>query len=322
MKMIKVERVACPGILKHGTDPKCEGELETIDAIEFYDEEANRNLIFSKMGKRGRRIQDSFSVYSDRSVRAELAKMFCGKCAYCESRIVAIYNGDIEHFRPKGGFNNLSSEQLIKPGYYWLASDWNNLFFACPFCNQTNTHEILEGGGIRELVMGKLNQFPLVTEENRLGREHGRIFFLNQDAYKSAFEKEEKDRLLLNPCIDDVEEFFDYTDEGIIFPKATLNGIDLEKAKTSINVYALQRIALVQAREAKVIKIKAQIKRVEQAMKNLNDHYEDSEEKKIWFEGILRNEMKELKKYMLPKREYSGLAKIFIQQYFHELNKE
>jgi hypothetical protein len=320
--MIKVERIDCPEILACNIDPKREGELETIDAIEFYDEDANSDLPFRKMGKRGARIQASYSVYSDKSIRVKLAEMFYGKCAYCESRIVTIYSGDIEHFRPKGGFHNSTSEPLIKPGYYWLASDWNNLLFACPFCNQTNTHKISQGGKIQELVKGKLNQFPLTNEINRLGRENGRIFYSDQNAYKVAFDREEADRLLLNPCTDNVEEFFDYTEEGIIFPKASLNGINLERAKTSIDVYALQRIELVQAREAKVIKIKAQIRRVEQAMKNLDDHYEDTEEKKIWFEGILRKEMKELKKYMLPKREYSGLAKILINQYFHEIETE
>ena len=129
-------------------------------------------------------------------------------------------------------------------------------------------------------------------------------------------------RLLLNPCIDEVESYFDYSEEGVISPKATLSGLDLKKAKCSIDVYALQRIELVQAREAKVIKVKAQIKRVEQAMKNLNDYFEESDAKKIWFEGILRKEMKELKKYMLPQREYAALARQIINQYFYEIETE
>jgi uncharacterized protein (TIGR02646 family) len=322
MKMIKVERVDCPEILVCGTDPRNSGEGEAIDAIEFYNDDANNQLPFKKMGKRGSRTKTSYSVYSDKAIRNKLAKMFCGKCAYCESRIVTIYSGDIEHFRPKGGYRNSNSLPLVKPGYYWLASDWNNLLFACPFCNQTHTHKILEGGTIQEIVMGKLNQFPLLNETNRLGRAHGRIFFSDKDTYQEAFNREEADRLLLNPCTDAVEDYFDYNEEGVISPKMSLRGIDLEKAKCSIEVYALQRIELVQAREAKVIKIKAQIKRVEQAMKNLDDHYEESEEKKIWFEGILRNEMKELKKYMLPKREYTGLARQIINQYFYELETE
>jgi len=320
--MIKVERLDCPKILICGIEPKNEGQLETIDAIEFYNHDINNDLQFKKMGKRGERIKTSYSVYSDKSIRIRLAEMFRGKCAYCESRIVTIYSGDIEHFRPKGGFHNANSESLVKPGYYWLASDWNNLLFACPFCNQTYTHKILEGGEIIETVMGKLNQFPLISETNRLGRNHARIFYSDKVVYNTAFAKEEADRLLLNPCIDNVEEFFDYNEEGVILPKSSLSGINLEKAKSSIDVYALQRIELVQAREAKVIKIKAQIKRVEQAMKNLNDHYEDSEEKKIWFEGILRKEMKALKRFMLPKREYSGLAKVLINQYFYEVETE
>lgn len=322
MKMIKVDRLECPKILKCGENPKNEGELETADAIEFYNLEANAELKYKKMGKRGARIKQSYSVYSDYTIRTVLSKMFYGKCAYCESRIVTIYSGDIEHFRPKGGFHNSNTEPLTKPGYYWLASDWENLLFACPFCNQTHTHKILNNGKVEEVVVGKLNQFPLVKEDNRLVRGQGRIFFSDNESYKEAFEREEADRLLLNPCIEDVENYFIYDDEGVISPKDGLSQLDSQKARVSIEVYALQRIELVHAREAKIIKVKAQIRRVEQAMKNLNDSYEESEEKKIWFEGILRKEMKVLKKYMLPHREYSGLARQIIKQYFYELKTE
>ena len=320
--MIKVRRLECPDILKCGENPRHDGEDETIDAIDFYDDDANDELSFKRMGKKGVRIQQSYSVYSDKSVRVTLARMFFGKCAYCESRVTTIYSGDIEHFRPKGAFRNSNLTPIVKPGYYWLAADWDNLFFACPFCNQTHTHKILDGGEIREIVMGKLNQFPLFQEANRLGKRHGRIFFSDYSAYQDSFNLEEADRLLLNPCKDEVENYFQYNDEGVISPKSNLDGLELARAKSSIEVYALQRIELVHAREAKVIKIKAQIRRVEQAIKNLNDNYEEAIEKKIWFEGILRREMKELKKYMLPHRQYAGLARQIIKQYFHEIEPE
>ncbi len=38
--------------------------------------------------------------------------------------------------RPKAGFRQIAQELLGRPGYYWLAQEWDNLFFACPLCNQ------------------------------------------------------------------------------------------------------------------------------------------------------------------------------------------
>lgn len=38
--------------------------------------------------------------------------------------------------RPKAGLRQTAQELLGRPGYYWLAQEWDNLFFACPLCNQ------------------------------------------------------------------------------------------------------------------------------------------------------------------------------------------
>jgi hypothetical protein len=38
--------------------------------------------------------------------------------------------------RPKGGFKQRPEDTLGRPGYYWLAYDWGNLFCSCQLCNQ------------------------------------------------------------------------------------------------------------------------------------------------------------------------------------------
>lgn len=315
--MIKVNRLNIPDILKHGLDPVSDGEAETKDAIRFFGDPINHHSKYRKTGKRGARIDEGYSVYSDTKVRKILLEMFHGKCAYCESKITAIYNGDIEHFRPKGKIQEANPK---KPGYYWLASDWENLLFACPFCNQTNTHEIFEGGVIKEVVLGKLDQFPLTSERHRLNHMHGNIYFTDHIAYKQAFDLEESERLLLNPCIDDnIESFFKYGDDGAIIINDGLSPIERQKSETSIRVYALHRLNLSQARHEKIIQIKAQIRRVEQAIKNYNDH-SDTEEKRTWFEGIMRDEMCILKRFKNPDQEYAGLARYIIDKYFNDAN--
>ena len=47
------------------------------------------------------------------------------KCAYCESKITHVDYGDIEHYKPKSKFCELTFE-------------WTNLLFACGICNGTN----------------------------------------------------------------------------------------------------------------------------------------------------------------------------------------
>jgi len=315
--MIKVERTSCPDILKYGENPNSLGELETKDAILFYSTINNHLNNYKKTGKRGVRTKESYSVYSEKIIRTSLRQFHFGKCAYCESKIDAIYGGDVEHFRPKAGYG--SSNHLIKPGYFWLASDWNNLLFACPFCNQTNTHEIKENGVIEEVVLGKLNQFPLKTETYRLNYTHGLMFLADPLNYEIAYELEETERLVLKPCTDNVEKYFKYEEDGRILPADGLDPLDTERANTSIHVYALKRISLIQSREERVIQIKAQIRRVEEAMINLNNHITESNAVVTWFEGILRKELNILHKYKEPNMEYAGLARFLIDKYFDQL---
>ena len=62
--------------------------------------------------------------YRNPSVKSALIAMFHGKCAYCESSILHIDYGDIEHFRPKG-----------LAAYRKLIFNWDNLLLSCGVCN-------------------------------------------------------------------------------------------------------------------------------------------------------------------------------------------
>lgn len=314
--MIGVKRLDCPDILKIGSNPESKGEQEAKDAIEYFRDHTNHSEKYRRVGENGIRINKGYRVYSDRSVRKLLLKMFHGKCAYCESKISAIYNGDIEHFRPKG---KIKSVNPSKPGYFWLASDWENLLFACPFCNQTNTHEISESGLVEEVVLGKLDHFPLCSEKFRLNYLHGLNYFSNFELYKQSFDLEESERLLLNPCKDEyIEQYFKYNEDGAIIVNDGLGGIEKQRAEISIKIYALHRLPLSIARQEKIIQIKAQIKRVENAILNFNKYIDTSDEERIWFEGIMREEMKFLKRFKDSDQEYAGLARYMIDTYFED----
>ncbi len=98
-------------------------------------------------------------IYADSSVKEALISMQHGKCCFCESKTTHIGYGDVEHYRPKAGYKQDESEPLQKPGYYWLAYEWDNLLLSCTLCNQQY----------------KKNLFPLLTPEKRARNHHDDI---------------------------------------------------------------------------------------------------------------------------------------------------
>lgn len=93
------------------------------------------------------------SVYGAPVVKAALKNAQHHKCCFCEARFAANYAGDVEHYRPKGAVKQVGGK--LRPGYYWLAYVWSNLYYACADCNQYR----------------KVDQFPLVKEAAR-ARDH------------------------------------------------------------------------------------------------------------------------------------------------------
>lgn len=125
------------------------------------------------------------SIYGHKSVKVLLRQLQHGKCCFCEDHIAHVEHGDVEHFRPKGGFQIDEQQSLQTPGYYWLAYDFNNLFYCCQICNQVY----------------KKNYFPLADESKRV-RSHSQDFRL-------------EDSLLIHPEFDNPDEHLTFADEVI-----------------------------------------------------------------------------------------------------------
>jgi uncharacterized protein (TIGR02646 family) len=86
-------------------------------------------------------------IWRDDEVRLALYNYQNRKCCYCERPRDAKREPDIEHFRPKGAVSGSKKHA----GYWWLAYEWTNLFFACKTCNQEH----------------KKTQFPLRRRSKR-----------------------------------------------------------------------------------------------------------------------------------------------------------
>jgi uncharacterized protein (TIGR02646 family) len=151
------------------------------------------------------------TLYGADSVKKALRKAQHDKCAFCESKFTHTGYGDVEHLRPKGGFKQRPEDALGRPGYYWLAYDWDNLFCSCQLCNQRF----------------KRNLFPL-RDPARRARSH------RDDLGKES-------PLLLDPA-DDPSSHLGFRNE-IAFPVG-----GSPQGQTTIDALGLNRPELVEVR--------------------------------------------------------------------------
>ncbi|WP_353706421.1 hypothetical protein QEP67_21445 [Bacillus cereus group sp. MS39] len=97
------------------------------------------------------------------------------------------------------------TENREHKGYYWLASEWGNLLWACLICNSQGN---------------KGNKFPLIAGSNY--------------AFKSSDDISFEASLLINPCEENPELHLEYTYEGFIIGTT-------DKGEKSVEVYGLDR---------------------------------------------------------------------------------
>ena len=148
------------------------------------------------------------SIYGHESVKEQLISEQHGKCCFCEADFTANGYGDVEHFRPKGGYTVSQTSRLTRPGYYWLAYGWSNLFFSCEICNQRH----------------KKSYFPLADETSR-AKSH-------TDDYQT------ESNLLLHPSLDNPEDHISFNRH---VPVAKDKRGELSIAAFGINRPALNR---------------------------------------------------------------------------------
>ena len=77
--------------------------------------------------------------YNQPEVKAALVAETRGKCAYCESKIRHIDDGDIEHIEPKS---------IVPESTF----NWNNLTLACTVCNRNKGDYYGVPGSAEELI--------------------------------------------------------------------------------------------------------------------------------------------------------------------------
>ena len=163
-------------------------------------------------GERGFKSKDFDSgIYGNKEVKNALIKIQNYKCCFCESIVGHISYGDVEHFRPKAGWVQ-SNEKLNKPGYYWLAYEWDNLFLSCQICNQQN----------------KKSLFPLLNPAQRALSHHDNI--------------ENEQPVFIHPGREEVETLITFREEIPVPVNAN------ERGKVTIELLGLDREILNEQR--------------------------------------------------------------------------
>jgi uncharacterized protein (TIGR02646 family) len=214
-----------------------------------------------KPGLRGKPKKPIFEAYKSDLVKQALNKLFRLKCAYCESLYQHSVPMDVEHYRPKSGYLDQNG-MLVKPGYYWLAADWDNLFPSCVDCNRERFQIRGKAGEQVRAKSGKGNKFPLARDSIR--------------ATKPDEHFQEKP-LLLSPSDDSPENHLCFTDDGMVLPSVGPIETQLPKGETTIEVCGLDREHLVSARKAIVRRLKDAMQRVCSDMRNVRRYPGDED---------------------------------------------
>lgn len=95
-------------------------------------EETRRMLTYLRLDdpeRRQRRSEINADLFFDPELVRPLARLFLDKCAFCETRPGS--DGLTLHFRP---LSHPDDSKIYPDHYLWLAFEWRNLFYACPYC--------------------------------------------------------------------------------------------------------------------------------------------------------------------------------------------
>jgi uncharacterized protein (TIGR02646 family) len=226
-----------------------------------------------------------FDTYHHDDVKRALEELFGSKCAYCEGKYAAFHAMIVEHFRPKGEVRE-EDGTTTRPGYYWLAVEWENLFASCIDCNSWRYYLDSRGEPVR---LGKANRFPLADPSNRA---------------RAPGDEVREEPLILNPTACDPTEHLEFTAAGIVVARQQASGELSVHGSVSIDVFALQRPLLVERRRAHAIRVQAAIAAVRIAARNRDKYPEDPD-----FPGYLEGAKRDLLTFLDSEAEFSSLAR-------------
>ncbi len=300
------------------------------DLIQKGEDELAKALVYYEVHPPHKKCYP-FKTYKLKSVKEALERMFHGKCAYCETFYASTQPLDVEHFRPKGAVADVEGHR----GYWWLAMKWENLLPSCIDCNRKRNQITPNGDtsqvrlltntagftGSTTIGSGKKDSFPIANEGVRAVTPNASLS--NEFA------------LLLDPCNDEPDKhlayFFDLEhpvsfvvarklDDDLIYSGA--EGLSL-KGATSIHVYGLNRLRLVQAR-TEVLRRLEFLAGLAIDLKLLADELEENEDSNVrlasfQIAGFGDEVVAELARMGNEDKPYSAMVKAWLKEFMERL---
>ena len=246
------------------------GDVEAPDILDAPFRTDGKSELERNREARAENEELDFIRYKTEAVKKELARLFHGKCAYCESFYAGTQPVDVEHYRPKGEVDGEPDHE----GYWWLGANWENLLPSCIDCNRKRRQKTPQGNadGLaslsenaefdrqRTLSTGKATAFPLAKDSPR--------------AFEEDDDLEAEVRLLIDPTRENpADDIAFYVDRdhiiSLVYPQprdpqsapqlpeadephavvGSAEASDISvKGAVSIQIYGLNRLGLVQAR--------------------------------------------------------------------------
>ena len=247
-----------------------DGKRETEKNNRLYEQYEND----FKTGRK--KFKFDSGIYGHQSVKEALKNAQHQKCCFCERKEEI---GDVEHFRPKGSYQQQEGDALSPTGYYWLAYEWSNLFFACPKCNRSY----------------KRNFFPLADDTKRA---------LSHTAHLA-----DEDPLFIDPQRDDPECYIEFVADK---PRAVDGN---QKGKTTIEKTGIDRLFLDERRFQKYQVCKSLYLSL-QVLQNTLERAESTSAMKQQYEAPVADIQRQLDDAQKDKAEFASMIRCALKHKF------
>ena len=256
-------------LLRPQRPPSLERRVVTDATTAMKRQLPKRSISKYQAGERSFTFRSEYYGHDD--VKERLKLMQHEKCAFCESHFNHVSYGDVEHFRPKGGWVQEAEDELERPGYYWLAYEWENLFLSCALCNQRF----------------KRNLFPLADPSKRARTHHDDLT--------------QEEPLLIDPARDE-------PDDHIYFDRERIRA-RTERGAATIRVLGLDRSELNKIRRERYAELKYSLTNISEVLTDIDhilEHSQDQARLASKREQLdqLRRRLEEVER---PEQEYAAM---------------
>lgn len=252
-----------------------------------------------------------FEAYREPDVKQALRNLFHNKCAYCESFIAGTQPEDVEHYRPKGGIEGHARH----PGYWWLATVWTNLLPSCIDCNRRRGQVMATA----DMSLEELQAALRALQDTDPGGKQNAFPTLDNVWADAEVDPETCEQpALIDPTRTDPMEHLVWSeaDVPVVIPVEGEAGEPCSRAVTSVHVYALNRIGLVQARAEVLQMLQAQLESIRDLMDAAG---EAAPAQKTRANSRLDRAVARLRRFSDAKHEYSAMAYAVIARFDEEL---